>query len=216
MCSFKLYSIQMTNFFNLTKIEDPQLESYYERSMQELNDFFGIKWKHHTPVVFVVNDRDTINILHGEETGEWIVGWVAGGSIVFVLNKDKFGEHSVHKYDDNDYYKLIKHEFAHLFFKVITGNKTGPKWLWEGVSILVSGQAEKWNKPTEFKGFLDGKDVYIESGYALQLLTEKYGKDQLLQFLNAYKDFDGDINVLFKETYSLDLNYGTFNGLLKD
>jgi len=69
----------MTNFFNLTKIEDPQLESYYERSMQELNDFFGIKWKHHTPVVFVVNDRDTINILHGEETGEWIVGWVAGG-----------------------------------------------------------------------------------------------------------------------------------------
>ncbi len=166
-------------------------------------------------MVFVVNDRDTINILHGEETGEWIVGWIAGGNIVFVLNKDKFGEHSVHKYDADDYYKLIKHELAHLFFKVITGGKTGPKWLWEGVSIMVSGQAEKWVKPAEFKGFLDGKDVYIELGYALQLLTEKYDKDKLLQFLKAYKGFDGDISVLFKETYGFDLNYSSFNSLLK-
>lgn len=205
----------MTNFFDLTKIEDLQLENYYERAMQDLNEFFGIKWKHHTPVVFVVNDRDTINILRGEKTGDWVVGWISSRNIVFVLNKDKFEGHSVHKYDADDYYKLIKHELAHLFFKVMVGDKTGSKWLWEGVSILVSGQAEKWGKPAEFKGFLDGKDVYIESGYALKLLTEKYGKDKLLQFLKGYKRFDGDIGVLFKETYGLDLNYGTFNGLLK-
>jgi len=30
----------MTNFFDLTKIEDTQLEDYYTKSMQELNDFF--------------------------------------------------------------------------------------------------------------------------------------------------------------------------------
>lgn len=205
----------MTNIFKVTQIENQQLEEYYDRAMKELIEFFGIKWVRNRPGVFMVDDRDTINSIWGTETDDWVVGWINGGEMVFVLNKDKFEGNTTHKYNDEDYYKLIKHELAHLFFKIATGNKTGPKWLWEGVSILVSGQAEQWGKPKEFKGFLEGKDVYKESGYALLLLVNKHGKDKLLEFLKTYKDFSGDLSILFKKTYSLELSYDTFNDLLK-
>lgn len=204
----------MSNFYKVTQLKDEKLEEYYERAMKELIEFFEIKWVRNRPGVFIVDDRDTINSIQGSETGEWVIGWINGGEMAFLLNKDKFEGNTSHKYNDADYYKLIKHELAHLFFKITTGKKTGPKWLWEGVSILASGQAEQWGKPKEFKGFLDGSDIYTESGYALLLLVNKYGKDKLLKLLKAYKDFSGDLSVLFKEIYGLELSYATFNDLL--
>ncbi len=214
LCFFKLYSNQVTNFYKVTQLEDPKLEEYYERAMKELNEFFGIRWVRNRPGVYLVDDRDTINSIRGAKTEDWVVGWINGGEMAFVLNKDKFENNTNHKYNDDDYFKLIKHELAHLFFKIAAGGKTGPKWLWEGVSILVSGQAEQWGKPKEFKGFLEGNDVYKESGYALLLLVNKYGKDKLIEFLKTRKNFNGDLSILFKETYGLELSYATFNDLL--
>ena len=68
----------------------------------------------------------------------------------------------------------------------------------------------------EFKSFLDNKDVYAESGYALLLLSEKYGKDKLVLALKKYKTFQGEFSKLFQEEFEAELNYDFFNKLIKN
>lgn len=205
----------MSNIFNITVSKNQKLENIYEESIEALNHFFSINWAVNKPKICVVDNRATINALKDQETPKWLVGWSMDRT-VYVLNEDSFSTDSDHKYSDDDYKMLIKHELAHSFFKIVTGGKTQPNWLWEGISILASGQAEVWKKPVEFKSFLDNKDVYAESGYALLLLSEKYGKDKLVLALKKYKTFQGEFSKLFQEEFEAELNYDFFNKLIKN
>ncbi|KKS76849.1 MAG: hypothetical protein UV49_C0004G0024, partial [candidate division WWE3 bacterium GW2011_GWA2_42_9] len=63
--------------------------------------------------------------------------------------------------------------------------------------------------------FLDNSDVYTEAGYAMSLLSTKFGKEKLLQLLKGYKTFSGDFSNLFRDVYQLELNYDTFNSLIQ-
>ncbi len=204
----------MSNIFSITTTNDTELENTCINAIDELNAFFQMNWAVNLPKVCVVDNRKTINALRGEDTPRWLVGW-STDRFVYVLNKDAFPTDSDHDYSEIDYKMLIKHELAHAFFKVVTGGKTQPNWLWEGISILASGQAEVWKKPVEFKSFLDNKDVYAESGYALLLLSNKFGKDKLIKLLKDYKSYSSDFSKLFQETYNMELNYSTFNNLIE-
>lgn len=204
----------MRNVFDITLSKNHELDNIYEISMEELNKFFQMNWAVNKPKVCVVDNRATIDALKDQQTPRWLVGWSMDRN-VYVLHKDSFATDSDHKYSEDDYKMLIKHELAHAFFKIVTGGKTQPGWLWEGVSILASGQAEVWKKPTEFKSFLDNKDTYAEAGYALLLLYNKYGKDKLVNLLKDYKSYSGDFSKLFQETYDMELKYDTFNSLFE-
>ncbi len=204
----------MRNVFDITLSKNHELDNIYEISMEELNKFFRMNWAVNKPRICVVDNRATIDALKDQETPRWLVGWSMDRT-VYVLHKDSFATDSDHKYSEDDYKMLIKHELAHAFFKIVTGGKTQPVWLWEGVSILASGQAEAWNKPTEFRSFLDNKDTYAEAGFALLLLSNKYGKDKLVKFLKDYKSYSGDFSKLFQETYNMELNYDTFNSMFE-
>jgi len=202
----------MSNIFNITLSKNQKLESIYEESIEALNHFFSINWTVNRPKIYVVDNRATIDALKDQKTPRWLVGWGVD-RVIYVLNEDSFSTDSDRKYSEDDYKMLIKHELAHAFFKVVTGGKTQPNWLWEGISILASGQAEVWKKPVEFKSFLDNEDVYLESGYALLLLSNKFSKDKLVQTLKKYKTFQGDFSKLFQEEFDAELNYNFFNRL---
>lgn len=204
----------MSNIFQISTNPNEELENIYAQAMVDLNDFFQIKWVRNRPKVCVVPNRETIDALRDQETPKWLVGWDSD-NFVFVLSKSSFETDSSHPYTDEDYKMLIKHELAHAYFRIATGGRTQPKWLWEGVSILASGQVEKWKKPEAFKTFLDNNDVYTEAGYALSLLTNKFGKEKLIQLLKGYKSFSGDFSNIFRDVYQLELNYDTFNSLIQ-
>jgi hypothetical protein len=205
----------MNNIFNIKISEDRELEKIYEEAMDELNDFFNIRWAVDRPKICIVDDRKTINALKDRETPNWLVGWPTG-RVVYVLNKDSFSTESNLNYSENDYKMLIKHELAHSFFKNMTGGKTRPDWLWEGISILASGQAEAWEKPLELRSFLDDKEVYKEAGYALLLISNKYGKDKIIQLLKRYKTYQGEFPELFQEEFGIPLSYDFFNNLIQN
>ncbi|OGC59451.1 hypothetical protein A2380_00650 [candidate division WWE3 bacterium RIFOXYB1_FULL_43_24] len=204
----------MSKIFRIKINEQKELESVYAQSLDKLNNFFDIRWEQNKPKVYIVSDRETAESLRGKQTPDWIVGWNGDGG-AFVLDKDIFLNTKNTNRDNDDYKMLIMHELAHLYFKIVTGGKTQPNWLWEGTSILASGQAEKWNKPAEFRSFLDNKDVYSEAGHALLLLTRQFGKEKFIQMLKNYKTYDGDFSGLFKNTYDMELTYATFEGLIK-
>jgi len=68
-----------------------------------------------------------------------------------------------------------------------------------------------------FNGFLDGKNIYNESGAAIKLLIDNYGKNKLFEFLNKQKGIskNKELKSIFKEVYGSSLNYSFFNKLLK-
>jgi hypothetical protein len=130
----------MDHLFNLTlKPIEGELEASYEVAMKRLNDFFEIGWIRNQPIVFLVEDRATIDCLRNEETESWVVGWSERRK-VFLLAREKMGVESDRAYSVEEYDALLAHELCHLFFGVSTGGQSTPTWLNEGLCGYVSGQ----------------------------------------------------------------------------
>jgi hypothetical protein len=184
--------------------------------MKELNNFFGLKWKINRPKIFLLKDRKTINALLSQKTKNWITGWVDKKD-VFVLDKDSYEKESCHKYSDEKYHSVIKHELGHLFFQIISDFNRKPDWLWEGVATYLAGQNKIENKPKKFHNFLkyynkNGSGVYYESGFAINFLVENYGKQKLLKLIKSLKNINSRKNFAnkFEDIYGFRLEYKNF------
>jgi len=204
----------MNSVFKVTPLENKKLQGYKDKSLKELNEFFKIRWVYNTPKIFVVDDRETINLLRGKETEPWVVGWSSGKTGIFILNPDNISKESSHDGEKYNIEHLVKHELAHALFQINFGSS---KFMWinEGVSIYLAGQLDKYPMPSEFEGFLDGNKVYQESGSAIMLLMDKYRKDKLFEFFkkqNGIEDAKG-LQSLFKDIFGKELTYELFNTL---
>lgn len=207
--------------FDISKSPSKKLEKFYTEAMKDLSKFYEIGWTRNKPVVLLVNDRKTINLIRGEETEDWVVGFTDGlGFCLFLLTPESFESQSSHKYSDKEYRLLMKHEVSHLFSRILYPGYT-PKWLVEGLAIYSSGQLDLKSKPTEFKTFLSffekgGSGLYSESGFAVQILIENFRKENFFDFYKSMKDVkkDKDFKKLFKKYYNADLEYSFFNKYL--
>jgi len=202
---------------------DPVVQKMYESSMKDLEKFFGFRWDKYRPNIIVVKERKTIDKLFGMKTPGWVTGWCMGW-YVYVLDRKNYSRESSHDYSEEHYSTLIKHELVHVFMKAVSGkDDESPHWLWEGLAVYLSGQNKFHKRPEAFSGFLKyyssqevGKGVYVESGFALELLIKKFGKKKLLSLVkllgtaNSEKEF----KKLFRKVYRFDLTYKSFNGLI--
>jgi len=208
---------------NLIKSQDKLIERVFHKSMKELGEFYGINWIINTPKVFLIKDRKTIDSLHAKKTEPWLVGWTNNTArIVFVLDKKNLEKQSSHKYSEEYYSSLIKHELSHLFYGILSANKQGPIWLSEGMAIYTSGQTKSRARPSEFKNFLmfyakSGSGVYAESGFVVETLVKKFGKNKLLELIKFLRDISDEkqFNRIFKKIYGFSMSYKSINKLYK-
>lgn len=205
--------------FEINRIKHSKLEHFYKNSMNKLDSFFELGWKHNRPNLVLIPNRETINNLKGTETEEWLVGWV-NENTVYMLSDKNFETESNHNYSDEEYFSLLKHELAHCFSNIYSEFCKKPIWLLEGISIFLSDQIKCQKKPEKFSKFLEfyehgGKDVYSEAGFVVEFLVKKHGKEKLLQLLKKAKESnskEGFAN-LFKSIYNFELNYENFESL---
>ena len=206
--------------FEIKEKKDKFLEDSYRKSMKELDGFFEIGWIRNTPSVCVVPDRKTIDKLYHQKTEKWLVAWARTSSrIIYILNRKNFEKESDHKYSKEKYYALIKHELSHMFISTyLKSSSIKPYWLDEGVAIYLSGQ-NKFKKPiNKFNKFLEfyhkyGKEIYNESGFFIELLVKKFGKNKLLELIKSLKEIESEkeFNKKFKQIYGFDLDYEEIN-----
>ena len=102
------------------------------------------------------------------------------------------------------------------YFLKLSKYKSEPDWLWEGTALFVSGQIKTRERPLKFEDFLEfyskkSKYVYRESGFAVEFLVEKYGKDKLLKLIKNLAHNEKEFNEKFKEIYGFELKYENFN-----
>ncbi|MFH1376065.1 MAG: hypothetical protein ABIH25_00345 [Candidatus Woesearchaeota archaeon] len=190
--------------YNLNEVNEKELKEFLDTSLEELKEFYKLG-EFQTPNLFILKDRKTIDQLKGKKTEDWLVGWsVPELNSIFVLEKSKFGTESKKVYSDNMYNKLLKHELVHIIYHKISKNRK-PVWLSEGIAIYLSGQYLKKTRPEKFKNFLNfynegGSEVYEESGFAVELLINKFGKEKLLTLIKSLNGIESDKEFLKKYT----------------
>ena len=196
------------------------VDQAYRKAIKELNQFFTINWKKDLPNLFLLPDRKTIDLLCQRKTEDWLVGWSRNRSI-YLLAPQNYDKESRHLYSREAYFRLIKHELVHAFVGRITAAGKCPVWLNEGLALFLAGQNEQNPRPRRFAGFLKyyrsiDKQVYKQSGHAVELLIKRYGKTKLISFLKAlrYTKNKNEVDSAFKKVYGRSLSYALFNELL--
>jgi hypothetical protein len=208
--------------FDISQSSNSKLMDFYNKAIKELEEFYEVNWNKNRPAVFLVNSREDIDMLRGEETEDWIVGFTKGSkSCVFLLDPKNYETESRHKYSEENYFSTMKHELSHLYSRILyDGYK--PTWLTEGIAVYSADQLKFHPIPKEFKVFLKyydwgGSGIYAESGFAVKILIDQFGKEK---FLNFYKKL-GSINnkeelkELFQIHYNAELTYDFFNKYLE-
>lgn len=197
----------------------------YKKIMKELDGFYELNWIHHTPNVFFVESREQIDAIWGTKTDKYIIGWTNTQSDVYALKQEKIEGESSHKpYSDELYRMFIKHELSHCFCKAISQANYIPKWFWEGVAIFTSGQLKFKDRPKRFTNFLNhyehsfDSEVYSESGFVIEALCKKFGKEGILNILKNLERCRNkeDFEALFKKQYNQELSYEYINSLVSN
>lgn len=207
--------------FYVNYVQDSFIDKIYEEAIKQLNDFFGFKWTEKKPKIYVVQDRKTLNMLLQKKTKNWVTGW-SDKKDIFILNRNNYEKESSEPYEDKYYRGLIIHELVHAYFNTITQDNYEPMWISEGIARYLAGEYKYKEKPKQFSIFLSffklsvNNNVYHESGYAIQLLVEKYGKNKFIELIKHFPTITSEnvFNTIFKKVYGFELNYNNFNQLL--
>jgi len=207
--------------FRVESISDDDLDKLLDNFIIELEPFFGITWKWNRPSIFLVEDRNTIDLIKGNKTPSWLVGWSSGKDI-FILSKKSFEKESCHEYSYEEYSMLLKHELVHCFCNVVFPWMQKPLWLMEGIAVYLSGQyktKEKSEKFEEFLGYVDkgGERLYAESGAAVDILVDNFGWENVVELIRGLKNVGSseDFEVLFQGIFGFEACYEEFNRRLK-
>ena len=210
-------------FYTLTKAREPSLGKSYHRAVKELNAFFGLHWVRCKPRFLIIDSRAQMDEVCDDRTPDWMVGHSLGHFIV-VLALDKFGKESAERYSKRQYEALLKHELCHLFLgRYVRSPHSLPRWISEGTCLYLAGQLEFWKRPKKFQGFLgcyrqgqNNRFLYAESGFAVEILVESFGKKRFLRFLKGLKAIKNrrELNYLFQKIYGFAPAYKIFNRLM--
>jgi hypothetical protein len=208
--------------FRVKLAKNDELDCFLDKSIIELGHFFNMTWTKNRPCIFLVQDRKTIDLLRGETTPDWLVGW-SNGKDIFMLDEETFENESCHAHSDKEYFMLLKHELVHCFCNIVFPWFGKPLWLREGIAIYLAGQCSTKKRPETFREFLSyiesgGDKLYSESGFAVEILVREFGWNKIIDLIKGLRNVrsNKDFEVLFEKVYGFCLDYEEFERLRKN
>ena len=204
----------MSTIFKITQSPSTSIEKLKKRAVEELNQFFSTNWSSKDINIFLIDDRKTLDVLSEFKTKAWMVGFYMSRNSIGLINPKNLESESIHKYSEENYFKLIKHEICHVYLGAIFGTSSF-RWIEEGVCVYVSWQYEK---VTKFKNLFNDKNYYVESGYAFKLLADKFGEDSIYEFLKKQSgcETQKEMEKAFEKVYGNRPTLEFFNHLLSE
>ncbi len=213
----------MSNIYKIQskELKSKKLENFFEKAMEELIAFYNINWIDNQPRLLFVDKRKDFDLITRSKTEPWVVGKALDFNTILFISPESYEKESIHKYSDEYYYFLIKHELSHLFYSILSQNK-GPVWLDEGFAIYTSGELEKKVRPQSFKNFLsyyseEDEYVYEEAGFVVDVLIKKYGQEMVIEFLKKLPEIENQesFSQQFKEHFGIELSYESIKKITK-
>lgn len=162
--------------------KNKKLDDFLKKTKKELDLFFDSVVSE--PAVFLLDSRKELDVIWKQKTERWVVGGTKYGAI-FILNPDHYVKESDHK-NKNDFWKTLKHEYCHIYFRSITSN-TRPLWLHEGLATYLAEQKKTCDNPLDIFCYFDkqGKGLYDVGYFWVDLLIKKFGKAKLVKLIKS-------------------------------
>jgi len=190
--------------------------SLAEKALQETEMFYGISFNKKVPIV--ITDREGIDKTGGPKTEPWVAGQRTSKALylldtrLYANTADQFGyvPETEHKYSEESYLMLIKHELGHEIFGSICNIPSNKikflSWLNEGTQFYVAGQLKKEveNLDLTFIKKPYSKNFYRNSATLVKRIADYYGQETFtdgLKFIlnrlgNAYSNAqENDVNL---------------------
>jgi hypothetical protein len=164
--------------------------------------------------VIVAPDRKRFNTLQpvGAQLPDWAIGVAYPHQNLIVLLKNTRG----------NILKTFEHEVCHILLgRAFGSDHQVPRWLHEGMAIIVAGQWSMQRLTTMTMGVLTGRilsmeDIthgfprdarraelaYCQSFYFISFLKSKFGNDEFRTFLSVYSSCK-DFKLALRKTYFL-------------
>ena len=208
----------MKYYFDITPSKNfKKLDDFLLKTKKEFSLFFCITTEE--PNIFFLHSRKEIDVIFGRKTESWLCAW-ATDSNIYTLHPNVYTTESNHNADH--FWPVIKHEYAHLFFKQLTG-VSYPKWLNEGLACYLAKQEKKAPTHNEAMKILDSfqksnSQIYSIGYFWVKLLIERFGKKKFMKFLKRIsprmdeKKFD----KAFYATYKIRFNKKELNILFQE
>ncbi len=206
---------------------DKKAQEFYNQGITEISEFYNYDQIEKIPPLILVEERKEFDKIAGGETENWVVG-VTNAKLILLFTPDSYERESknTHKYTDENYFQLIKHEISHTIVRDLAKNMC-PRWLNEGLAIYSSKQILSKRKPESFNVFLKAyksnkmvPGIYDESGFAVEMLIQKFSKDMMIDFLKTLKDINTEEKFKnhFENYFKINLTYEWFNdkGYIKE
>ncbi len=195
-------------------------QEFYDQGVTEISEFYDYNQIEKIPPLILVNKREEFNKIANRKTDNWVVG-MTNEKYILLFTPDSYERESknTHKYTDETYYRLIKHEISHTIVRDIAKNNC-PRWLNEGLAIYSSEQILSKRKPESFNVFLkaykSNKNIpglYDESGFVVEKLIQKFSKNMVIDFLKTLEDINTEEKFKnhFENYFKIDLDYEWFN-----
>lgn len=207
------YSLQVVPF-------NKKYQVVIDKSLIEFEKFFDIKLPQSICLIYL-NSRQQFNDIIGRKTQPFETAY-STANFIFMMSEDVYEKESNKKFDLQKNLLTLRHEICHKFFQRLT-RTSHPIWLNEGTAIYLSGQLKNHQKIEKFTNFLlfessnyiDGQDVYKESGFVVQKIIEKFGREKFLVFLKSIGSVPDNQAFLkiFNQVYGFEINYDNINRL---
>jgi len=207
------YSLQVVSFNQL-------YQDTIDTAIKEYEKFFKVKLFQNVCLIYL-NSRQQFDDVIGQKTLPFETAF-STANFIFIMSEDIYEKESNKKFDPQKNLLTIRHEICHKFFQRMAWT-THPVWLNEGTSIYLSGQLKNYKKINKFSNFLlfetsnyiDRQDVYKESGFVVQKIIKKFGKNKFLIFLKSIRSVSDNLEFLkiFNQVYGFELNYDNINKL---
>jgi len=207
--------------YSLTEI--PTKEKYQQamkKTIKEFEEYFGVKLNQQLCLIFL-NSRQQFDDIMGRKTLPFETGY-SSENLIFMMSEDVYEKESNKKFNPDYDLLTLRHEVCHKYFRKLAWTSR-PVWLNEGMAIYLSGQF-KFKKKVEFfknfllfetSNFINGHDVYQESGFVIEKLINKFGKEKILKLIESCRKINDNNGFLksFKSIYDFELNYDNINQL---
>jgi hypothetical protein len=194
------------------------MEKILEEINQELSLFFNFKAEQ--PLLFLVDNREDMDLIWGKKTEDWFVGAFKHNS-VYIFNPEIFEKVSSHKIEE--FRQILKHEYCHAYYARLT-NGYRPLWLNEGLACFLSGKKlilkdDYKDKLLDIFSYFDktNSDIYKVGQYWVQFLLEKFGKKKFINLIKAMRliSTERQFSDKFYEIYSFKFNRSSFQEFIE-
>lgn len=193
-----------------------KLEDFLRIIKKELDVFFNSNIPE--PIIFLLNSRKELDLIWRQKTERWVVGGTKFGAI-FILDPRIYTKESIHK-NQNDFWKTMKHEYCHIYFRHIT-NGVHPLWLHEGLASYLAEQKKVCDNPLDVFSYFNkaGSEVYNIGYFWVELLIRRFGKAKLVRLIKTLKQksilTEKGFATRFYKIYGFKFNKIIFTRLIK-